>query len=110
MRRLSSAPPRPTKRPRTGDCASRRSPSSGRSIRSGQASPALDLTLQVGLPGLLMLPGRLLVQFLIVGLFDLALQLLDRLLAGVLDEHGLLTLGLLERELGLLEVELLGDE
>ena len=55
------------------------------------------------------LPGRLLGQLVGPGLLDLALELLDRLALGVVDQDLLLALRLLEREPGLLERQLFRD-
>src|SRR5690242_12898153 len=54
------------------------------SLRPDRASLSSDLALQIGLLGLRMLPGCLLVQFLVAGLVDIHLERLDRLRPGVL--------------------------
>ena len=71
-------------------------------VAGGDELAVLDLLLELRLLGLLQLPGRLLGQLVGLGLLDLALELLDRLVLGVLLEHVQLGLGLLEGELGLL--------
>ena len=68
-----------------------------------------DLLHQLGFLRFFELKGLLLGQLVGAGLFDLAAQLLDGLAPGVVQEHVELALGLLEGELGFLEVELFGD-
>ena len=69
----------------------------------------IDLLLELGFLVLLELAGLLLGQLVGEGLLDLAPELLDGLALGVVLEHVELALGLLEGELGLLVVQLLGD-
>ena len=78
-------------------------------VARGEELAVLDLLLELGFLVLLELPGLLLGQLVGLGLLDLALELLDRLVPGVLLEHLLLGLGLLEGEDLLLEADLVGD-
>ena len=78
-------------------------------VAGGEELAVDDLLLELRFLVLLELVGLLLGQLVGEGLLDLALELLDGLVLGVVLEHVQLALGLLEGELGLLEVELLGD-